>query len=487
MAAERVAPAPGGPRRTGGAGRQHDRDDRTVLVRGGRIISDPNAGGPTDPGARGQVAAHRRRVVAGLRQADVLVSDGRIVQVGSDDGRGGALEAPSGAVVIDAGGCVVLPGLVDLHTHLRQPGDEEAETIESGARAAALGGFTAVVAMPNTNPPLDSASAVRDVQSLARDVPVDVFVAGAITVARAGERLAPMAELARLGVRLFTDDGNGVQSAGMMRRALEYARGLGVVLAQHCEVASLASGGAMHEGEWSARLGLPGIPASAEEVMVARDLLLAREVGARIHLLHLSTSGSVDLVRAAKRLGVAVTAEATPHHVSLTDASAATYDPLFKVNPPLRSKGDVDAVRSGLADGTIDAIATDHAPHRAETKDLPFDQAPPGMIGLETAVGVVLTELADLPLAQVVAMMSTRPAAIAGIGPANGGAHGGPIAAGHAANLCIVDLEATWVVDPSRLASRSANSPYGGRKLTGRVRHTVLHGEAVVIDGEAQR
>ncbi len=466
-------------------------DTPVVLVRGGSLVVRDAAGRPAGlVGATGRSrrsASTSNGAPAVVRQADLLLSGGRIVQVGHDDGRGGTLDASVGATILDASGCLVLPGLVDIHTHLRQPGDEEAETIESGARAAALGGFTAVVAMPNTDPPLDSASAVRDVLSLARGAPVDVHVAGAITVARSGERLAPMAELARLGVRLFTDAGNGVQSAGMMRRAMQYARGLGVTVAQHCEVDSLARGGAMHEGEWSSRLGLPGIPASAEEAMVARDLILAAETGARLHLLHLSTRGSIGLVRDAKRAGVPVTAEAAPHHIALTDASVATYDPLFKVNPPLRTDDDLRAVRDGVADGTVDAVATDHAPHRSETKDLPFDQAPPGMLGLETALAVVLTMMPDLPPARLIEVMSSGPASIAGIDARGGGAHGGTVEVGSAANLCIVDPEASWVVDRTRLASRSTNSPYAGHKLRGRVRHTVLHGEPVVVDGEALR
>jgi dihydroorotase len=416
----------------------------------------------------------------GERPADVLVADGRIVEVGTVG------SPPRGARVLDAGGCVVAPGLVDLHTHLRQPGREEAETVESGARAASLGGFTAVVAMPNTEPTLDSAEAVRNVYELAATATAEVAVAGAITVGRQGQRLAPMAELAGLGVRLFTDDGSGVQSAGLMRRALEYATGLGVTLAQHCEEASLAGDGAMHEGAWSSRLGIPGMPSAAEEVMVARDVALARATGARIHFLHLSTAGSVELVRRAKAEGLPVTAEAAPHHFTLTDACTAGYDPVFKVNPPLRPASDVEAVKEGLADGTIDAIATDHAPHAPELKDLPFDQAPPGMLGLQTALSLALTELA-LPLSLILALMSWQPAAICGLDVDHGGDQGGPVAPGSVANLCVIDPTATWTVDPSALASRSRNTPYAGRTLTGRVRHTVFRGEPVVIDAEAQR
>lgn len=429
----------------------------TLVVRGGTVIDQ-----------------------LGERRADILVRGGLVAAV--DD----AVDAPSGCQVLDAAGCVVAPGLVDLHTHLRQPGREEAETVETGARAASLGGYTAVVAMPNTEPALDSAEAVRSVLDLGAEATAEVAVAGAITVDRAGERLAPMAEMAELGVRLFTDDGAGVQSGGLMRRAFEYARGLGVVLAQHCEDATLACNGAMHEGEWSSRLGVPGMPALAEEVMVARDIAIARETGGRIHFLHLSTAGSVELVRQAKAEGLAVTAEAAPHHFCLTDACVSGYDPVFKVNPPLRAQSDVDAVRDGLADGTIDAIATDHAPHSPEVKDLPFDQAPPGMLGLQTAFSLANAEL-GLPMGSILALLSWQPAAIARLDQANGGDQGGPIVAGGPANLCVLDPHATWTVEAAGLASRSHNSPYLGRTLTGQVRHTVFRGEAVVVDGEAQR
>ena len=354
--------------------------------------------------------------------------------------------------------------------------------METGSRAAALGGYTAVVAMPNTEPAIDDASVVREVQQLGRIALCDVEVAGAITVGRAGERLAPWAEMAALGVRLFTDDGTGVQDARLMRRALEYGGGLGVTLAQHCEDAALAGGGHMHEGEWSSRLGIPGQPAEAEELMVMRDIALARLTGTRVHFQHLSTAGSVAMVRAARAGGLSVTAEATPHHFTLTDECCASYDPVFKVNPPLRTPVDVAAVKAGLADGALDAIATDHAPHAPHLKERPFDQAPPGMLGLETALALALTEL-DLPIDAVLALLSWRPAAIARIDDR----HGGPIEAGREANLCVIDPAAVWVVDPDRLASRARNTPFAGRKLTGRVRHTLLRGEPVVVDGEAKR
>ncbi len=432
----------------------------------------------TEGAGRGALVLRGGTVVdaGGARRADVLLLDGHVAEVGT------GLDAPGGASVLDAGGCVVAPGLVDLHAHLRQPGREEAETVETGARAAALGGYTAVVAMPNTEPDVDSAAVARHVLGLGADAACDVRVAGAITVGRRGEQLAPLAEMAALGVRLFTDDGNGVQDGRLMRRAMEYAAGLGVVLAQHCEDRALAAGGHMHEGEWSSRLGVPGMPAEAEEVMVARDLALARLTGAALHLLHLSTAGSLAMVRAAKAEGLAVTAEVAPHHFSLTDAAVAGYDTTFKVNPPLRTGADVEAVIEGLRSGVVDAIATDHAPHAREAKEVPFEDAPPGMLGLETALALALTRL-DLPLERVLALLSWQPAAVAGLT----GEHGGPVAEGRPANLCVVDPEARWVVEPERLASLSRNTPYAGWKLRGRARHTILRGEAVVVDGEAQR
>jgi dihydroorotase len=425
----------------------------------------------------------------GSRRADVYVEDGRVAAVVAD----GA--AASADVVLDAGGCVVAPGLVDLHSHLRQPGKEEAETVETGARAAALGGFTCILAMPNTTPAIDSAGVAREVLELGRKTICDVRTSASITVGRGGTQLTPMAELAELGVRFFTDDGNGVQDARLMRRALEYASGLGVTLAQHCEDEVLAAGGAMNEGAWSSRLGIPGQPAEAEEVMVMRDIALARMTGARaarrgapragrastLHFQHLSTRRSVDLVAAAKAEGLRVTCEATPHHFTLTDERCAGYDPVFKVNPPLRTDDDVAAVRAGLAAGVVDCIATDHAPHAPETKEQPFDQAPPGMLGLETALALALTHL-DVPIADVLALLSWRPAAIIGVGDDHGA-----IAEGRPANLCVIDPAATWTVDADKLASRSRNTPYAGMTLTGRVRHTVLCGEPVVIDAEAQR
>ncbi len=438
--------------------------------------------------AEGEVLIRGGRVVDRERDqtADVLIGpDGLVAAVAADIDRSGARE-------LDAAGCVVCPGLVDLHVHLREPGLEEAETVETGSRAAALGGFTAIVAMPNTEPPIADAAVVRDVLELGRPAPCDVRVAGAITEGRSGERLAPMAEMAALGVRMFTDDGAGVDDDQLMRRALEYASGLSsgidapVVLAQHCEVASLSAGGHMNEGEWSSRLGIPGVPAAAEELMVMRDVALARLTGGRVHFQHLSTAGAVAFLRTARASGVAVTAEATPHHLSLTEAAVAGYDPVFKVNPPLRTEADVAAVREGLADGTIDAVASDHAPHSQEAKERPFDQAPSGMLGLETALAVALTDVvgvAGVELVDLLGAMSWRPAAIGGLGDT----HGGPVSPGRPASLCVFDPNEEWTVDPARLASRSVNTPFAGRTLRGRVRHTLLRGEPVVVDAEAQR
>jgi dihydroorotase len=411
---------------------------------------------------------------SGQRRADVAISDGRVTETGS------SLE---GDDYLDASGCIVAPGFVDLHVHLREPGREEAETIETGSRAAALGGFTAIVAMPNTEPAQDSLSVIEFVRAqAARAGLCDVHPAGCITMNREGKALAPFGELAAAGVHLFTDDGNGVQDPQLMRHALEYSRALDITLAQHCEVASLTKGAVMHEGSCCSHLGLPGWPAIAEELMVHRDIELSRLTGARIHLLHLSTAGSVDLVRAAKADGVQVTAEAAPHHFTLTDQLLASYDAVFKVNPPLRTAADIDAIKAGLADGTIDAIATDHAPHPPESKEAPLDQAPPGMLGLETALALGITEL-DMPLVDLVAALSWTPAAIAGIGDR----HGRPIAAGEPANLVVFDPTAEWTVLPARLASKSRNTPYAGRTVHGKVRHTLLAGVPVVIDSAAQR
>lgn len=409
----------------------------------------------------------------GERVSDVRIANGVISDVGSD------VPASGDDHLLDGAGLTLSPGFVDLHTHLREPGKEEAETIETGSRAAAKGGYTAVVAMPNTDPTQDSVTVVDFVRRQGQQAGLcDVFPSGSITIGRKGEQLTPFGELADVGVKIFTDDGNGVQDPLLMRRAYEYAKGLGVTMAQHCEVERLTAGAVMHEGDCCSHLGLPGWPSLAEELMVHRDIELVRLTGAPAHFLHLSTQKSVELIRAAKADGLPVTAEATPHHISLTDELLRSYSAIYKVNPPLRTMDDVVAVRDGLRDGTIDAIATDHAPHVSETKEQPLDQAPPGMLGLETALGVCLAHL-DMPVADVVAALSWKPAAIAGIGDV----HGRPVAVGEPANLTIFDATTEWEVVPAQLASKSRNTPFVGVPLRGRTVHTVLEGRLTVENG----
>ncbi len=429
----------------------------SLVLRGGRIIDS-----------------------GGERILDVEIGeDGLIAAVGT---------GLSGDVNLDASGCVISPGFVDLHAHLREPGLEEAETIETGARGGSLGGYTALVAMPNTDPTTDCVAVVEQVRSLGRRSTCEIIPTAAMTLRRDGVDMAPMGELVDAGVGIFTDDGTGLQDPRLMRRIMEYSTGLGrrlgrpVVLAQHCEVAALSAGGYMHEGEWSSRLGIPGQPAEAEELMVMRDIALVRMTGAHLHFQHLSTASSVAMVRGAKAAGLPVTAEATTHHFILTDAACASYDPVFKVHPPLRTDVDVLAIREGLADGTIDAIATDHAPHAPHTKEMPFDQAPAGMLGLETAFSLALGD-SGLDLPEVLALLSWRPAAIAGVADR----HGVPVVPGAPANLCVVDPDETWTVSGAAMASLSSNTPYEGRSLRGRVRHTIRAGEPVVVDGEARR
>ncbi len=411
--------------------------------------------------------------------ADVLVGDGRIVEVGTGLG-------PGDAEVVDCAGLVLAPGLVDLHTHLREPGFEQKETIETGTRAAAAGGFTAVTSMANTDPVTDHAAIVHEIRDLAaRAGSCEVFPVGAITKGSEGESLAELGELVEAGVRVFSDDGRCVPSARILRNALRYARAFdGVTIAEHCEDASLSEGAQMHEGLHSSSLGLRGQPAEAEEIVVARDLAIARLTGGRLHLCHLSSARSVELVRRAKGEGVAVTAEVTPHHLVFTDEDLRTYDTNLKVNPPLRSPEDRAALRAGVSDGTIDAIATDHAPHAVEEKDAEFDQAPPGTIGLETALAAVLTELVGpgrLGLPRAIEVLSTAPARILG---AEG--HGGPVATGRPANLVVFDPDAEWTVEPPYV-SRSRNAAFEGRRLRGRVVHTVLAGRPTVWEGKPTR
>lgn len=408
----------------------------------------------------------------GVVHADLVVQGGQISEIGS------GLAAKE---VVDISGLTVFPGFVDLHAHLREPGREDTETIETGSRAGAKGGYTAVIAMPNTNPAQDNVPTIDFVRLQGQRAGLlEVIPSGCITMGREGKALAPMAELAKVGVKLFTDDGSGVQDPLLMRRAMEYSKELNVVLGQHCEVSSLTQGAVMHECGCSSDLGVPGWPSIAEELMVHRDIELARLTGARIHFLHLSTAGSVKLVRQAKLDGLPVTAEVTPHHLSLTAELLRGFDATFKVNPPLRTISDIDALKAGVLDGTIDAIATDHAPHARRDKELPLDQAPPGMLGLETALGVACAALDLDPLA-IAQVMSVAPARIAGIADRQGNLP----RVGVAANLCFVDLNATWMINPETMASKSTNTPFVGRQLRGKVVHTMFNGDLVVRDGEA--
>jgi dihydroorotase len=392
-------------------------------------------------------------------------------------------EGLDGDIVLDGTGCYVSSGFVDLHTHLREPGKEEAETIESGSRAAALGGYTAVVAMPNTDPAQDNVATVRFVREQGVKANLcEVMPSGCITVGRLGAELVPYAGLADEGVTLFTDDGNGVQDEDTMKRALVSARLANVTLAQHCEVASMTNGAVMHEGACCSSLGVPGWPSLAEEQMVQRDIALVRATGAKMHFLHLSTQGSVQMVREAKAEGLPITAEVTPHHLSLLDELLTSFDPIFKVNPPLRTAADIAALKAGVLDGTIDAVATDHAPHAGHTKEQPLDQAPPGMLGLETALAVINTSL-ELDARKIVELMSWNPARIAGLDAR----HGRAVAAGEPANVCVWNTTDVWEVSRDGLASKSKNTPYHGMNVRGRVRHTLFNGQIVVNEGKATR
>jgi dihydroorotase len=405
--------------------------------------------------------------------ADVLVEDGVIVEIGS---------GLSGDHTVDAEGLVLLPGLVDLHTHLREPGREDTETIASGSAAAALGGFTAVHAMANTDPVADNAEIVELVARRGLQVGlVDVRPVGAVSKGLAGETLAEIGNMARssAAVRVFSDDGRCVHDPRLMRRALEYVKPFDAVIAQHAQDPRLADSAACaHEGEVSGRLGLPGWPSVAEESIVARDVMLAEHTGSRLHVCHVSTGGTVDVIRWAKARGIAVTAEVTPHHLLLTCDLLEGYDPVFKVNPPLRPTTDVMALREALADATIDAVATDHAPHAAQDKDHAFGDAAFGMLGLQTALGVVAQTMVLpglLDWAGVADRMSVRPAAIGRVP-----GHGRAIEVGAPANLTLVDPAAEWTVDPALLASKSRNTPFAGRTLPARVVATMLRGRLTV-------
>jgi dihydroorotase len=422
---------------------------RPVLLRGGRVIDPSRSFDAT---------------------ADVLITDGKIAAVGP------GLTAPDGADTRDVRGLVVAPGLIDVHVHLREPGNEDEETIATGARAAVAGGFTAVCAMPNTDPVTDNQAAVGFiVRQSVRAGLARVYPIGAVSVGQRGEQLAEFGEMVGAGAVAVSDDGKPVASGHLMRTALEYARTFDIPVADHCEEPSLAAGGAMHEGLVSTRLGLKGIPAAAEEIMVARDLLLAELTGGCVHLCHMSTRGSVDLIRRAKARDIRVSAEVTPHHLTLTDAACEDYNTLAKMNPPLREAADVRALQEGLKDGTIDCIASDHAPHAYDEKEAAFDDAPFGIVGLETAFGVAHTELVRgdvLTLPELVARMSTKPAALFRL-------PGGSLATGAVADVCVLDVASPWVVRSAQFHSKSRNTPFADRELVGRAVLTLVAGRVV--------
>jgi dihydroorotase len=411
---------------------------------------------------------------------DVLIGDGQIAEIGP------ALKAPGGAEVIDAVGQVLLPGLVDLHTHLREPGREYAEDIETGSAAAALGGYTAVFAMANTDPVADSPVVTDHVWRRGQQVGlVDVHPVGAVTVGLNGKQLTEMGLMAAGAgqVRLFSDDGICVHDPLVMRRALEYATGLGVLIAQHAEEPRLTDGAVAHEGPNAARLGLAGWPRAAEESIVARDALLARDAGARVHICHASTAGTVEILKWAKQQGISITAEVTPHHLMLDDSRLASYDGRNRVNPPLREASDAEALRRALAEGVIDCVATDHAPHAEHEKCCEFSVARPGMLGLQTALSVVVATMVVPGLLDwrgVARVMSENPADIVGLPD-----QGRPLEVGEPANLVIVDPDGQWTVEPNALASRSANTPYEAMTLPATVTATLLRGRVTARDGKA--
>ncbi|HEU4559838.1 MAG TPA: dihydroorotase [Longimicrobium sp.] len=424
-----------------------------MLIRGGRVV-DPS-----------------QQMDAVL---DVLLDGGRVARVGE------GIEASDGVEVVDASGLIVTPGLIDVHVHLREPGGEHKETIETGARAAVAGGFTTVVAMPNTDPPIDSPASVGFVRArgaaagLAR-----VYPSGCITMGQKGEQLTEIGELMAAGAVCITDDGKPVSNAGLMRMALEYAQSFDLPVAVHAEELSLSRGGSMNEGIIATRLGLTGIPNASEDVMIARDLLLAELTGGRLHIQHVATRGGVEMIRAAKAKGVRVTAEGSPHHFTLTDEAVEWYNTNAKMNPPLRSAADRDAVRAGVADGTLDVIATDHAPHHYDEKEQAFEDAPNGIVGLETAVGLAYTELVAtglIDLATMVERMSCAPARSMSLDTRF---KLGSLREGWAGDVTILDPHAEWTVDPAHFQSMSRNTPFAGRKLRCRAVRTIVSGRTV--------
>ena len=377
--------------------------------------------------------------------------------------------------IIDASGKIVTPGLIDMHTHLREPGREDEETIYTGSRAAVAGGFTCICCMPNTEPPIDDQESVNFVYEKAKKALCNVFCIGAITKGLKGEELTEMADLKEAGAVAVTDDGMPVSNPRIMRNALDYTKMLNLPVISHCEDLNLSSGGVMNEGYTSTLLGLPGIPSLAEEVMVSRDIRLAEYTGGRVHIAHVSTRGSVELIRAAKKKGIKVTCEAAPHHFSLTDEIIRTFNTNARVNPPLRAQKDVEEIKKGLRDGTIDCIATDHAPHSIEEKDVEFSFAPPGLVGLETALGLVITELINkkvISWEEAIAKMTINPARILNLNL-------GKIEVGVTADLTIIDPEMTWTVNTSQFKSKSKNSPFEGRKLVGKAWMTIVDGKIV--------
>ncbi len=428
---------------------------RPILIRGGRVI---------DPSRRTDGVA------------DVYLVDGKVAAVGRN------ITGEDGCQVIEAKGRVVTPGLIDLHVHLREPGFEHVETVATGAMAAAAGGFTAVCAMPNTDPPLDNQGAVGFVISQAQKAgKARVYPVGTISLGQKGETLSEFGELLSAGAVAVSDDGKPIMSSHLMRTALEYAKTFGIPVADHCEEITLAHGGAMHEGIVATRLGLKGIPAAAEEIHVARDCILSELTGGHIHLCHMSTRGSVELIRRAKAKGLKVTAEVTPHHFTLNHEACEGYNTNAKMNPPLREPEDVEALREALRDGTVDVIATDHAPHHYDAKEREFDDAPNGILGLETAFGLAVTELVKpglIPLPDLLYRMSTRAAQIYNL-------PGGTLAIGAPADVAVLDPDAEWTVDPSRFYSKSRNTPFGGRRLQGRCDLTIVRGR-VVYDRSAE-
>lgn len=422
---------------------------RDILLSGGRVI-DPSAGRD--------------------ETADVLLRGGKVEAIGR------SLGTPDGAEVIDCSGLFVTPGFIDVHCHLREPGREDVETVATGACAAAAGGFTAVCAMPNTEPVTDNQAAVGFIirQGLRAEA-ARVYPIGAISVGQRGEALAEFGEMVGAGAVAVSDDGKPVVSAHLMRTALEYAQAFGIPVIDHCEEPTLARGGSMNEGMMSARLGLRGIPSEAEEIMVIRDILLARRTGGHVHLAHMSTAGSVELIRWGKERGINVTAEVTPHHLTLTEAAVGDYDTSAKMNPPLRTEADVEALREALRDGTIDLVATDHAPHHYDAKEREFADAPFGIVGLETALALVVTELVEagiIDFPTLVDRMSTRPARLFHL-------DGGTLAEGSVADVTVFDPAREWVVDPARFLSKGRNTPYAGDRVRGRAVYTIVGGRVV--------